>query len=156
MPVRRLGTRNLVGMAGAVAALGAFAGQAEAQTARAPAAAPVAAAGAPTPARRLMPTRRSRSRRIPASSGSRTRKMYIARGNAVAIRGPSEMHADTLIAHYREASKAAANTGGNTEIYRVEAEGHVTLKRDTQTVVGDRADYDVDQAIAVVTGKASS
>ena len=28
------------------------------------------------------------------------------------------------------------NTGGNTEIYRVVAEGHVTMKRDAQTVVG--------------------
>jgi lipopolysaccharide export system protein LptA len=73
--------------------------------------------------------------------------LYIARGNAVAIRGPGEIHADTLIAHYREVK------GGNTEIYRVEAEGNVTLKRDAQTVVGDRAVSDVGQAIAVVTGK---
>jgi lipopolysaccharide export system protein LptA len=81
--------------------------------------------------------------------------LYIARGNAVAIRGPGEIHADTLIAHYREikGGKTDGNTGGNTEIYRVEAEGHVTLKRDAQTVVGDRAVYGVDQAIAVVTGK---
>jgi lipopolysaccharide export system protein LptA len=78
--------------------------------------------------------------------------VYIARGNAVAIRGPGEIHADTLIAHYREA-KGGGNTGANTEIYRVEAEGHVTMKRDAQTVVGDRAVYDVDQGIAVVTGK---
>src|SRR5229473_5950374 len=78
--------------------------------------------------------------------------VYIARGNAVVTRGPGEMHADTLIAHYREA-KGGGNTGANTEIYRVEAEGRVTLKRDAQTVVGDRAVYDVDQAIAVVTGK---
>jgi len=77
--------------------------------------------------------------------------LYIARGNAVAIRGPSEVHADTLIAHYRPAK--GGNAGDNTEIYRVEAEGHVTLKRETQDVVGDRAVYDVDQAIAVVTGK---
>ncbi len=78
--------------------------------------------------------------------------VYIARGNAVVTRGPGEIHADTLIAHYREA-KGGGNTGANTEIYRVEAEGRVTLKRDAQTVVGDRAVYDVDQAIAVVTGK---
>ncbi len=77
--------------------------------------------------------------------------LYIARGNAVAVRGPGEVHADTLIAHYREAK--GGNTGGNTEIYRVEAEGHVTLKRDAQTVVGDRAVDDVDRAITVVTGK---
>jgi lipopolysaccharide export system protein LptA len=80
-------------------------------------------------------------------------RVYIARGNAVATRGPSEVHADTLIAHYREAKGGNSNTGGNTEIYRVEAEGHVTMKRETQTVVGDRAVYDVDQQVAVVTGK---
>src|SRR6266851_4786944 len=79
--------------------------------------------------------------------------LYIARGNAVAIRGPGETRADTLIAHYRPAK--GGNIGGNTEIYRVEAEGHVTLKRDTQTVIGDRAVYDVDQAIAVITGSDS-
>src|SRR6266700_2365678 len=75
--------------------------------------------------------------------------VYVARGNAVVTRGPGELHADTLIAHYREA-KGGGNTGATTEIYRVEAEGRVTLKRDAQTVVGDRAVYDVDQAIAVV------
>jgi len=82
--------------------------------------------------------------------------LYIARGNAVAIRGPSEVHADTLIAHYREAKGGAAVstvTTGNTEIYRVEADGHVTLKRNEQTAVGDHAVYDVDQAIAVLTGQ---
>ncbi|HEV2334198.1 MAG TPA: LptA/OstA family protein [Stellaceae bacterium] len=78
-------------------------------------------------------------------------RLYIARGNAVAIRGPSEVHADTLIAHYREAK--GGNTGGNTEIYRVEAEGHVKLTRGAQIVVGDRAVEDVDRAITVVTGK---
>ena len=78
--------------------------------------------------------------------------LYIARGNAVATRGPGEIHADTLIAHYRDA-KGGGNTGGNTEIYRVEAEGHVILKRDAQTVVGDHAVDDVDRAITVVTGK---
>jgi lipopolysaccharide export system protein LptA len=77
--------------------------------------------------------------------------LYIARGNAIATRGPSEVHADTLIAHYREAK--GGNTGGNTEIYRVEAEGHVTLSRGTQTVVGDRAVDDIDQATTVITGK---
>jgi lipopolysaccharide export system protein LptA len=89
-------------------------------------------------------------------------RLYIARGNAVATRGTSAVHADTLIAHYRDAkagnspgiaTAGAGATGGNTEIYRVEAEGRVTLKRDTQTVIGDRAVYDIDQAIAVITGK---
>jgi lipopolysaccharide export system protein LptA len=79
--------------------------------------------------------------------------LYLARGNAVATRGDSEVHADTLIAHYRDVKGGNTNTGGNTEIYRIEAEGHVTLKRNAQTVVGDHAVYDVDRTIALITGK---
>jgi lipopolysaccharide export system protein LptA len=77
--------------------------------------------------------------------------VYIARGHAVAIRGPSTVHADVLIAHYRDV-KNGGNAGSKTEIYRLDAEGHVVLTRNADTVVGDRAVYDVDQAIAVVTG----
>ena len=96
---------------------------------------------------------------IQADSGiewQQDQHLYIARGNAVASRGPSEVHADTLIAHYREVkggTSANTNTGGNTEVYRVDAQGHVTIKRDNQTLVGDNAVYDVDQGLLVVTGK---
>src|SRR6185312_6189129 len=78
------------------------------------------------------------------------KQIYIARGNAVATRGTGEIHGDTLIAHYREA-KGAEN---NTEIYRVEADGNVTIKRDNRVVVGDHADYDIDQGVGIVRGKA--
>jgi lipopolysaccharide export system protein LptA len=82
-------------------------------------------------------------------------KAYIARGNAVATRGPTQVHADTLIARYREAKGGGngGDAGGNTEIYRVEADGHVTMTREGQTIIGDRAVYDLDQALMVVTGK---
>ena len=77
-------------------------------------------------------------------------QVYIARGNAIAKRGPTEVRADTLTAHYRP-SKGA---GGDNEIYRLNADGHVTIKGERQTVVGDQAVYDVDQQIGIVTGKA--
>jgi lipopolysaccharide export system protein LptA len=77
-------------------------------------------------------------------------QVYIARGNAVAKRGSTEVHADTLTAHYRPNKSA----GGETEIYRVNADGHVMIKGDRQTVVGDQAVYDVDQQIGIITGKA--
>ena len=87
-------------------------------------------------------------------------QIYIARGNAMAKRGTTEVHADTLIAHYRP-SKATRDKGtgdkgteGETEIYRLDADGHVTIKGERQTVVGDQAVYDVDQQIGIVTGKA--
>jgi lipopolysaccharide export system protein LptA len=78
-------------------------------------------------------------------------KTYIARGHAVAIRGLTEVHADTLIAHYRDSK--GGNAGGNTEIYRLDAEGGVVIRKEGETITGDRAVYDVDQAVGVVTGK---
>src|SRR5438067_3695178 len=100
---------------------------------------------------------------IQADSGIEWRQneqVYIARGHAIAKRGGAEVHADTLVAHYRQikpggapAAGGANAVGGNTEIYRVDAEGNVTMTRDASTVVGDHAVYDVDQALAVVTGK---
>src|SRR5713101_7775137 len=67
-------------------------------------------------------------------------QVYIARGNAMAKRGTTEVHADTLTAHYRPSK----GTGGENEIYRLDADGHVTIKGEKQTVVGDQAVYDVD------------
>jgi len=89
---------------------------------------------------------------ISADSGiewQQNAQIYVARGNAVAKRGATEVHADTLTAHYRPSK----GTGGETEIYRLNADGHVTIKGERQTVVGDQAVYDVDQQIGIVTGK---
>ena len=44
-----------------------------------------------------------------------------------------------------------ADTGGN-EIYRVEAEGNVHIFTPTDQAWGDRAVYDIDQAVLVMTG----
>jgi lipopolysaccharide export system protein LptA len=76
-------------------------------------------------------------------------RVYIARGNAIAKRGATEVHADALTAHYRPSK----GTGGENEIYRLNADGHVTIKGERQTVVGDQAVYDVDLQIGIVTGK---
>jgi lipopolysaccharide export system protein LptA len=87
------------------------------------------------------------------------RKVYIARGHARATRGNATLYADTLTAHYRPAgadSSKPANSDsllGSTEIYRIEADGNVRLKTDTQTVFGDHGVYDLDSATAVVTGE---
>ena len=90
---------------------------------------------------------------ISAASGiewQQDAQVYIARGNAVATRGTTEVSADTLTAHYRPGKGA----GGDTEVHRLNADGHVTIKGETQTVVGDQAVWDVDQQMGVVTGKA--
>jgi lipopolysaccharide export system protein LptA len=99
-------------------------------------------------------------------------KVYIARGNAKATRGDDAVTADTLYAYYRDAQQPQqaasaspqlrANSpssqqdpfdNGSTQVYRIVAEGHVVFTTPSQTAYGDRADYNVDQAMLVVTGK---
>ena len=97
-------------------------------------------------------------------------KAYVARGNAVAKRGTVTLMADTLIAYYRplktpvtpvkekEAHPGAVQQpgfdSGNTEIWRVVAEGHVHLISEDKDAWGDRAEYDKDKSVTVLTGKA--
>ena len=90
---------------------------------------------------------------ISATSGiewQQDARVYVARGDAIAKRGTTEVHADTLTAHYRPSKTA----GSDTEVYRLDADGHVLIKGETQTVVGDQAVWDVDQQTGIVTGKA--
>jgi len=95
---------------------------------------------------------------------------YVARGNAVAKRGTVTLMADTLIAYYRPLSAAsapakdkAAHPGtaqqsgfdsGNTEIWRVVAEGKVHVISEDKDAWGDRAEYDKDKSVIVLTGSA--
>jgi lipopolysaccharide export system protein LptA len=89
----------------------------------------------------------------------------IARGDARAVRGNVTVTADTLTAWYRKkgattqtarvtpASGLAGDpsTEGN-EIYRLQAEGHVHIFTATDQAQGDKATYDLDQAVLVMTG----
>ncbi len=112
---------------------------------------------------------------ITASEGIEWRqeqREVIARGNAKAIRQNVTVTADRLVAFYRPKNGAAAqptppappaqpapgvvtdaDAGGN-EIYRVQAEGNVRIFTPTDQVQGDRAVYDMDKAVLVVTGHA--
>jgi lipopolysaccharide export system protein LptA len=104
---------------------------------------------------------------ITASDGMEWRqeqREVIARGNATAVRQNVTVVADRLIAFYRPKNGAVAqpaaqsivngpDTGGN-EIYRVQAEGNVRIFTPTDQAVGDRAVYDMDQAVLVMTGRA--
>lgn len=48
---------------------------------------------------------------------------------------------------------AAAPDTGDNEIYRLVAEGHVHIYTQTDTAVSDRAVYDIDKAVLVLTGR---
>ncbi|MHC8491550.1 LptA/OstA family protein [Thalassospira sp. SM2505] len=75
----------------------------------------------------------------------RDEQILIARGNAVAKRGTSRVDADELQALYRDRD-------GNSEIYRIIAIGNVKLSSDTDVATGDKAVYDIDEAVVVLTG----
>ena len=91
-------------------------------------------------------------------------QVVVARGNARALRDGTTVEAARLLARYRPqgnrapvpATPAAAGetplNGGN-EIWRLEAEGNVKIFTPTDTATGDRAVYDMDQAVLVLTGR---
>jgi lipopolysaccharide export system protein LptA len=101
-------------------------------------------------------------------------QVVIARGDARAVRAGSTVDADRLMARYRPArnrtaaaappSAAPGGTGaapeaalgGSSEIWRLEAEGNVRISTATDTARGDRAVYDIDQAVLVLSGRALS
>jgi len=94
-------------------------------------------------------------------------QQVIARGNARAIRGTVTVTADRMIAWYRKkaadgatpptpapATGLAADTSSEgNEIYRLQAEGNVRIFTPTDVAQGDRATYDLDQAVLVMTGR---
>jgi lipopolysaccharide export system protein LptA len=93
-------------------------------------------------------------------------RLYVARGNAKAVRGETVVEADVLTAHQREepktppgtpkAPKTKSNASGGTansgDIDKMTAEGHVRITDPRQRVTGEHAVYDLDQHVAVVTG----
>jgi lipopolysaccharide export system protein LptA len=95
-------------------------------------------------------------------------QQVIARGDARAIRGGVTVTADRLTAWYRKKGGAATtepssatpvaglagdpSTEGN-EVYRLQADGRVHIFTATDQAQGDRATYDLDQSVLVMTGK---
>ena len=73
-------------------------------------------------------------------------KVFLAKGNAKAVRGNITVYADQLTAFYTE------QADGKTDIYRMDADGHVRIKSTNQTARGDKAVYDVVREILVLTG----
>jgi lipopolysaccharide export system protein LptA len=87
-------------------------------------------------------------------------QLVIARGAARAVRGGVTIESDLLLARYRprggapaEARPASEGPGGASEIWRLEAEGSVVITTTTDRAEGDRAIYDMDQAVMVLTGR---
>ena len=75
------------------------------------------------------------------------KQLYIARGNAKATRGELTVYGQVLMAYYRKTAS------GGSDIWRLEADGEVKIASPNETARGDKAVYDVDNGIFVLTGK---
>lgn len=77
----------------------------------------------------------------------RDQRRYIARGNAELNRGSLSVTARRLTAAYRD------GPGDRPDIYRIGAEGNVTLRDAGLTATGTTGIYDLDRGIAVLRGE---
>ena len=77
----------------------------------------------------------------------KNREILIASGNAKASRGGITVLAEVLRAYYRK------KTTGGTDLYRLDAAGGVKIFSDTESMEGQTAVLDFEQAILKVDGK---
>ncbi|MCB2100292.1 MAG: hypothetical protein KDE22_05445 [Rhodobacterales bacterium] len=73
-------------------------------------------------------------------------QVFVAQGNARAVRGDVTVHADRLRAFYRD------EASGKSGLWRLDATGGVRIVGAQQTAYGDQAVYDVDQQVLVLSG----
>jgi len=89
--------------------------------------------------------------------------IYVARGNAKAVRGDTTVTADVLTAHEREKPKTAdgkkppktpsdQKSSESGDIDKMTADGNVVILKPNARVTGDHAVDDVDKHVMVVTG----
>lgn len=70
--------------------------------------------------------------------------VFIARGNARAVRGTMTVSGDELRAYYREGSKAGS------DVWRLDSIGNVVMTTPGEKATGDNAVYDVERGILVL------
>lgn len=73
--------------------------------------------------------------------------LFVARGDARAVRGEVEVLGDELRAYYRETPT------GESEVWRLDAIGNVRIVSNSETAYGSRAIYNADQKVLVVDGE---
>lgn len=76
---------------------------------------------------------------------NRKNKTYTARKDALAKQGDMQVKSDTMTAHYDDVK-------GATEITKLVADGHVEISSPPYTAYGARAEYDVTDQTAILTG----
>jgi lipopolysaccharide export system protein LptA len=78
---------------------------------------------------------------------NREKQQYVARGDARASQAGTTVEANVLTAYYRQGANS------RTEIFRYQADGNVRIYTPTHRAVGERAIFDIDTGVLVMTGK---
>jgi lipopolysaccharide export system protein LptA len=76
----------------------------------------------------------------------REKRILVARGDAKAKRGDTEVRAQTLTAHYRE------RPDGSAEVFRIEADGNVRITSPRQSAWGEHGTFDLDKDVLTLSG----
>ena len=76
----------------------------------------------------------------------RPARLVIARGDAKAVRGDSEVRAEVLTAHYRD------KPDGSMEVWLIDAVGDVRLTSPGQSGYGETGTFDLDKDTLVISG----
>ena len=88
----------------------------------------------------------------------RDKDVVVAKGNVVIVRSEKNttIHSDEATAYFRDKTDDPATpedeTGDGSEVYQVEAQGHVRVDRKEQTAFSDHLAYNPDTEVAILTG----
>jgi lipopolysaccharide export system protein LptA len=88
----------------------------------------------------------------------RDKDAVVAKGNVVIVRSEKNttIKSDEATAYFRDKTDDPATpedeTGDGSEVYQVEAEGHVRVDRKEQTAFSDHLAYNPDTEVAILTG----
>jgi lipopolysaccharide export system protein LptA len=88
----------------------------------------------------------------------RDKDAVVAKGNVVIVRPQKNtvIKSDVATAYFRDKTDDPATaedeTGDGSEVYQVEAEGHVRVDRKEQTAFSDHLAYNPDTEVAILTG----
>jgi lipopolysaccharide export system protein LptA len=88
----------------------------------------------------------------------RDKDVVVAKGNVVIVRSQKNttIHSDEATAYFRDKLDDPATpqdeTGDGSEIYQVEAQGHVRVDRKEQTAFSDHLAYNPESDVAILTG----
>jgi len=75
------------------------------------------------------------------------KQQYVANGNVEVTQGLSKIFSDKLVADYRENKQS-----GDIEIWQLTAYGNVRIQNETSKIQGNKAIYDVNTGLSIITG----